>query len=103
MVVKWFVGARRDFATTRRRITNARRMVHWLRENLQMPIVKHGVAAISRFRTTRIGQTQPASQRDNLIFEAAQLLFARLIKICATRGFERRVVGGNLLEEGGNI
>src|SRR5215471_8328508 len=92
LVIESFFGARGDFTNNRGCIADARRMVHRLGKNLEMPVVKCSVPAISRFRSGRITQPQPASQRDNLIFEAAQLLFAQLIKVCAMRDFERRVV-----------
>src|SRR5262249_30369495 len=95
-IVKWFFGAWRDFGNDRSRVADVRRMVHGLSENLQMPVMERGVPAISRFRLARISQIQPACQLDDLIFKTAQLIFARWVKICATRGIERRVVRGDL-------
>ena len=62
LIVNWFFGARRDFANDRGRIINSWWMVQRLTKNLQVPVVKRGVAAISRFRLARISQIQPASQ-----------------------------------------
>src|SRR3954464_892213 len=94
---------RRNFANDRRRIARLRRMIDWLVEDLEMPVVEIEAAAVRRFGWARVCQHQVRGQRNQRSFQDLQPPLLLGTQIFPAFALCLGVEGGDMLEESGGV
>src|SRR5262245_39453980 len=75
IAVDVLLGSGCDLANNWGRITDTRRVIGRLFENLKVPVVKGRTTAVRRLRCPCVREREPAGQRYDLVFVRVELAF----------------------------